>query len=156
MMMKPKWKLLAAEIVSKQSEGFAWSAYQARMDQIRTNAAILHQDAELRTLHSQFARICLAYVRLAEADLEQARELWGRQAPEGFGTLEFLDADWARSLPESPLYSHLVANGRLSSDLWFQVARQIRAAQENGALLDFLKQRPAQSETEAPRMTASA
>jgi hypothetical protein len=156
MMMKPKWKQLAADIVSKQSEGFDWSAYQLRTDQIRTNPGVLHLDAQLRTLHSHFARICLAYVRLAEADLEQARELWRRQAPRSFGTLEFLDADWARSLPESPLYSHLVANGRLGSELWFQIARQIRAAQENGALLDFLKAGPGATETDAPRMTASA
>ena len=156
MMMKPKWKLLAANIVSKQSEGFDWNAYQARMNQIRTSPDVLHMDAELRTLHSQFARICLAYVRLAEADLEEARALWSRQAPEAFGTLEFLDPDWTRSLAESPLYSHLLAHGRLTGELWFQIARQIRAAQEKGALLDFLKRTGPEAEADAPRMTASA
>lgn len=133
-----RWRSFAPQIVSEQVKGFDWIGYQARMHEIRTDSKVLIDDPKLREMHSHFARILLAYVQMAEADLELARISWERNVPTAIGVPSFLDAKWLSSFDGVPDMQHLFISGKPTSEAWNLVRRSIHHRQDSGDLLVVL------------------
>jgi hypothetical protein len=153
-----QWKVFAPHIVAEQVKGFDWLIYRSHMDDIRADERVLLVDPEARDLHSRFARILLAYVQLAEADLEAAQQTWLDNVPEYIGTPSFLDQMRLIEFSSGTTLAHLVdANGSPTSELWNLVRRSIHNRQNSGQLLAVLDPvRPEISSGPAPKLDEAA
>jgi hypothetical protein len=133
-----QWREFAPHIVAEQMRGFDWFAYRSRMDDIRADSKVLQDEPLVREMHSRFARILLAYVQLAEADLEAARKAWHDNVPAEIGTPSFLNPKWVTDFSRTPAMAHLAINGKPTGELWNLVRRSIHHRQDGGDMLVVL------------------